>query len=367
MNKLNKFYIAIKHWFLQLFIRVPLAEKILFAKHLSMMVNAGMTEVESVRLIRKQVKSRSFLKVLDKIISDLESGLFLSVSLKQFSSVFGKIFISLIEIGEISGTLSENLNYLSMELKKSQQLRAKVKSALIYPIVILAATAGVSSILVFFVLPKIMPVFYSLRINLPIETRILIAGSNFLFNYYYWVVAGIIALFIIFSLLIKISIVRFFYHRFILWLPFVGKIAVDYHMANIMRTLGILLKSGIKIVEGVNIAADITLNDVYAKALRKTADEIRKGEPLCKYFENYPSLFPPTVSRMIEVGENTGKLEENLFYLADFYENEVDEITKNLSSILEPILLVIMGSLVGFVVISIIKPIYEVSQSLYVH
>lgn len=364
---MNKFYIQMKRWLSQLLLHIPLAEKILFAKHLSMMVNAGMTEVESVRLIRKQVKSRGFAKVLDKIIFDLESGQFLSVSLKQFSSVFGKIFISLIEIGEISGTLSENLNYLSIELKKSQQLRAKVKSALIYPVVILAATAGVSSILVFFVLPKIMPVFYSLRIELPIETRALIAISNFLFNYYYLVIIGIFALFIIFSILVKISAIRFFYHRLILMTPFAGKIAIDYYMANIMRTLGILLKSGIKIVEGVTIAADITSNDVYARALMKTADEIRKGEPLYKYFENYPSLFPPTISRMIEVGENTGKLEENLFYLADFYENEVDEITKNLSSILEPILLVIMGGLVGFVVISIIKPIYEVSQSLYSH
>ncbi len=355
---------SIKRYFSGFFLHIPLSEKIIFAKHLSMMINAGMTEVDSVRLVRKQVKSRSFAKVLDKIIHDLESGQFLSVSLKQFSSAFGKMFISLIEIGEISGTLSENLNYLSIELKKSHQLRAKVRSALIYPAVILAATLGVSAILIFFILPKIMPIFFSLRITLPLETRILVGASNFLLHYYYLVVAGAVAAFLGIKLLLKIPAVRFVWHRLILFLPLVGGIAKNYHMANITRTLGIFLKSGIKIVEAILIVSGAVSNDVYKRALLLVAEEIRKGEPLYKYFENNPSIFPPTVSRMIEVGENTGKLDENLFYLADFYENEVDETTKNLSSVLEPVLLIIMGALVGFVVISIIKPIYEVSQSL---
>lgn len=346
------------------FIRIPLSEKILFAKHLSMMVNAGMTEVESVRLIKKQVKSRGFGKILDKIIFDLEGGIFLSVALKQFSRIFGEIFVNLAEIGEITGTLSQNLNYLSIELKKSQQLRSKVRSALIYPLVLLAATSGVAGMLVFFVLPKILPVFNSLRIELPMETKILVATSSFLLHYYFFVLLGIIVFFAVMAGLLKIPIIRFYWHRLILFLPIVGKIAIAYNMANMTRTLGILLKSGVKIVEGVLISANIVRNDVYKKALHLTAEEIKKGEPLYKYFENNSGIFPSTITRIIEVGENTGKLEENLFYLADFYENEVDEITKNLSSILEPVLLVVMGALVGFVVISIIKPIYEVSKSI---
>ncbi|MBI4993585.1 type II secretion system F family protein [Candidatus Wolfebacteria bacterium] len=350
--------------FVIFFTRVPLSEKILFAKHLSMMVNAGMTEVESIRLIRKQIKSRGFGKILDKIIADLESGLFLSVSLKQFPRAFGEIFINLIEIGEITGTLSQNLNFLSVELKKSQQLRSKVRSALIYPIVILAATLGVGGMLIFFVLPKILPVFYSLRIELPVETKILVAASNFLLHYYLWVILGFFVFFILMAGLLKIPFIRFYYHRLILALPIIGKIAIAYNMANTTRTLGILLKSGIKIVEAILINANITSNDVYKKSFYLVAEEIKKGESFYKYFENNSKIFPPTITRMIEVGENTGKLEENLFYLADFYENEVDEITKDLSSILEPVLLVVMGSLVGFVVVSIIKPIYEVSRSI---
>ncbi|MBI5306377.1 type II secretion system F family protein [Candidatus Wolfebacteria bacterium] len=360
---MNKVYNNIKKKLENFFIRVPLAEKILFAKHLSMMINAGMTEIESIRLIRKQIKSRSFGKILDKIIFDLEGGIFLSVSLKQFSGIFGEIFINLIEIGEITGTLSQNLNHLSAELKKSYQLRSKVVSALIYPAVILAVMAGVGGMLIFFVLPKIVPMFSNANIELPMETKILLAFSGFMLNHYLLVIFGFFIFFIIATFLLMIPIVKFYYHRFILFLPLIGKIVINYNMTNISRTLGIFLKSGIKIVEAVLMSVNITKNSVYKKYLYLAAEEVKKGESFYKSFENNPKIFPPTLTRMIEVGEKTGKLEENLFYLADFYESEVDEVTKNLSSILEPILLVVMGSLVGFVVVSIIRPIYEISQS----
>ncbi len=357
--------LSLKKYFNQFFLRVSLPEKILFSKHLSMMISAGMTEVDSVRLIRKQIKSRGFGKILDKIIEDLERGQFLSKSLKQFPTAFGQIFTNLIAIGEVSGTLSDNLNHLSEELKKSTQLRSKVKSAMIYPMVIFAATLGITAVLVFFVLPKIIPVFYSLHVELPAETKALIAITNFLLTKYLYVIAGGILFFIVLKILLKIPRIHFLSDRFILWLPFVGKIATNYNMANITRSLGIFLKSGTKIIEAVLLVGDSVTNDVYHKAMRETAEEIKKGNPLHKYLEEHPSIFPSTVTRMIEVGENTGKLDDNLFYLAEFYENEVDETTKNLSSIMEPLILVVMGVMVGFVVISIIKPIYGVSQGLH--
>ncbi len=345
-------------------VTVSLAERILFSKHLSMMISAGMTEVDSVRLIRKQVDSRGFQKILDKVISDLEGGQFLSHSLKQFPHAFSKMFVSLVNIGEVSGTLPDNLNYLSNELKKSSDLRSKVRSALIYPAVIMAATLGITSLLVFFILPKIIPIFFSLNIKLPIETRILINGTNFLLNHYLLIAGAIIAVIIIFIFLLRIKMVRYFVDRTLLVLPVIGKISKGYNMATITRTLGVYLKSGIKIVEAVTLAAESIDNTVYAKGLLLTAEELKRGGQLHAYFEKHPKIFPPTVARMIEVGENTGNLDSNLFYLADFYENEVDDVTKNLSSILEPLLLLFMGALVGFVVISIIKPIYAVTQTL---
>mgnify|MGYP001600627305 CR=1 FL=1 len=358
----NKNSIGIK--FRKIFLRVPLAEKILFTKHLSMMVQAGMTEIDSLRLIRRQAKSRSFIFILDQILKDLENGQFLSVSLSQFNNVFGDLFINIIKIGEASGTLSDNLNYLSTELKKSQQLRQKIQSAIIYPIVILVATIGVTGALVFFVLPKIMPVFASLNVKLPITTRILIGFSNALYNYWMWILLGFIALVVVFILLLKIRIVRFSYHRFLIFLPIVGSIAKSANMANFSRTLGLLLKSGVTIVEALTIAADSLPNLVYQREIHNTAQRVKSGESINKYLSEREQFFPPTLSRMIEVGETTGNLDTNLLYLAEFYENEVDETTKNLSSILEPLMLLLMGGIVGFVAVSIITPIYEVTQGI---
>lgn len=348
----------------KIFLRLPLAEKILFTKHLSMMIQAGMPEIESLRLIRRQAKSRSFIYILDRVLKDLENGQFLSVSLAPFINIFGDLFINIIKIGEASGTLSENLNYLSTELKKSQQLRKKIQSAIIYPIVILVATVGVTGALVFFVLPKIMPIFASLNVKLPITTRILIGVSNALYNYWLWILLGFAAFIIVIVLLLKIRIIRFAYHRFIIFLPIIGGIAKSANMANFSRTLGLLLKSGVTIVEALNIAGNSLPNLVYQREIHNAAQRVKSGESINKYLTERERFFPPTISRMIEVGETTGNLDTNLLYLAEFYENEVDEATKNLSSILEPLMLLVMGGIVGFVAISIITPIYEVTQGL---
>lgn len=358
---------SIGNKFHKIFLRIPLAEKIIFTKHLSMMIQAGMPEIESLRLIRRQAKSRSFIFILEQVLKDLENGQFLSVSLSQFANVFGDLFINIIKIGESSGSLSENLNYLSTELKKSRQLKQKIHSAIIYPLVILTATVGVTGALVFFVLPKITPVFASLNVKLPITTRILMGFSNFLYNDWIFVLLGAATLIVMVILLLKIKIVRFGFHRFFIFLPVVGNITKSANMANFSRTLGLLLKSGVTIVEALTIAADSLPNLVYQREVHAAAQRVKNGEAINKYLTERERLFPPTLSRMIEVGEATGNLDKNLFYLAEFYENEVDEATKNLSSILEPLMLLLMGGIVGFVAISIITPIYEVTQGIKTH
>lgn len=353
-----------KFSFGNLFLRVPISEKILLAKHLSLMVKAGMPIVSSLRLVRKQITSRGFSKILDRVINDVENGQFLSVSFSQFKNVFGELFINIIKIGEMSGTLAENLDYLANELKKAQQLRSKTISALMYPIIILIATVGITGAIVFFVLPKILPIFSSLRVELPLSTKILIAVSHFLFNYYLWIIGGIVVLIVALILLMRIQITRYYVHRFLIFLPLVKKIVIGLNMTTFTRTCGLLLKSGTKIIEALTITSDVISNEVYKKELHAIALEVEKGGSLHSYFENRPSLFPPIITRMIEVGETTGKLDVNLFYLAEFYEEDVDEFLKNLSTILEPLLLVAMGLVVGFVAISIVTPIYNITQGL---
>lgn len=346
-----------------LFLKVPLNEKILFTKHLSMMVKSGMTEIESVKLLARQVESKSFKTILTAVVSDLENGQFLSKALKPYERIFGRLFISIINLGEKSGSLGENLEFLSKDLRESKALRSKVRSALIYPSILLIATIGVISTLVFLILPKILPIFDSLKAELPLSTRILIKITSTLREDFLLIAIAIVAIIVTWIILLRFSKFRYYIHRIILILPFAGAISKKYNMANLTRTLGILLKSGVRIVEAISTASAMTENLVYRKELSKVAEEVRRGNELHEYLEKVPNLFPPTVTRMIEVGEKTGNLEENLAYLSEFYKNEVDDTVANLSSVLEPALLLIMGGLVGFVAISIITPIYQITTA----
>ena len=361
---MTNFIASLNQSFSNMFTRVSLAERILFVKHMSMMIHSGMTEVESLRLIRSQIRSKGFLKILDDVIGNIENGQSLSSALSHYRHIFGDLFINIIKIGEISGTLSENMDYLALEMRKSQALRSKVRGALIYPAVILMATIGVVGGLIFFILPKILPIFKSLKVELPFTTRALMFVSESLQTHYFIIGGVILAVIIIIFVLRSIPATRYMMHRVLLSTPIFGNISIGFNMANMTRILGMLLKSGEKIVQAVSITADASSNLVYKKALEEAVVEIQKGKTLYVFFEEREKLFPPTVSRMIEVGEKTGNLDNNLAYLAEFYENEVDEVTKNLSGILEPILLVVMGVAVGFVALAIITPIYGITQGL---
>lgn len=355
---MNKFFSKLSSSFL----RVPLSEKILFTKHLSMMTKSSMSTVESLQLIKRQVKSKSFKAILDTITTEVENGQSFSTAFGQFKNVFGELFISIIAMGEASGTLSENLEYLSKELKKSKQLRSKIRSAFVYPITIMVLTISIVVAMIFLVLPRLMSVLASLKVELPITTKILIGISDIIQNDYLLIIGGIIFFIITWTLLMKLPHFKYAVHRTIIVLPIVGNIAKNYNMAGFTRTLGLLLKSDMKIVEAVNTTSGVLANVVYQRALMEVVEDVKRGEPMYKYLEKHGNIFPPMVSHMIEVGEKTGNLDSNLFYLAEFYENEVDETVKNLSVILEPILLVFMGAVVGFVAISIITPIYSISQ-----
>lgn len=328
------------------------------------MVRSGIQILQSLELLKKQAKSRAFVSILDQLILDIKNGRFLSVGLEKYRNIFGDFFINLVKVGETSGTLSENLKYLAEELKKREELRKKIKGAMAYPIIILMATLGITSIMIFIIFPKILPVLTSINVPLPLITRAFIAVSNFLINYGYWAGAGLVGLAIFFWLILKIKKVRFAWHKIIINLPLVGDMSRSVNIIGFGRTLGLLLRAGIKIVEALEITASTINNLVYRQEIAKIADGVRKGDPMSKYLTQNIKLFPPIFSQMILVGENTGKLDESILFLSDFYEAELDESTKTLSTFLEPILLLVMGVIVAFVALAIITPIYKITQTL---
>jgi type IV pilus assembly protein PilC len=355
---------AFKKAFGNAFMSVPLTERVLFARHLSVGIKAGMSMQDSLKLIQAQTKSKSFIKILDSIINDTANGMFLSASMQKFEGVFGQLFINIVRVGEQSGTLTENLNYLAKELKKKHELRSKVRGALIYPAVIFCATIGIVATLMIGVFPKILPVFANMKIKLPLTTRMLIAATDFMTSYTFWIIGSVIVLILLLAVLSKYEWFKHGWHHLLLRIPIVGKIAVKVNIASVSRILGLLLKSGTQVIEAVNITADALDNRVYRHELRTAGETLRRGDFFSIYLSKNPKMFPPIFTNMIQVGENTGNLTENLDYLSTFYEEDVDEVLKNLNSIIEPFLLLFMGLLVGFMALSVVTPIYSISQSL---
>lgn len=351
-------------FFKKLFLGLSTKERTLFAKRLSFLIKSGVPIVESLKILQKQSKSPSMSKILDQVVQDVSNGQFLSSSLAKFDHIFNQFAVNLIKIGEESGTLDENLNYLAEELKKEHLLRRKVIGAMVYPIFIIIATLGIAGLLTIYIFPKILPIFTGLNVNLPITTRILIFASNFLSSYGIFLGLGVVALFVLFGFLLTLPKFRYAFERLTLKIPLVGSISQNYHLANFCRTLGLLLKSDIRIVRAFTIAGDTTANLVYKKALHQISADVNKGEKMTAYMEKHPNLFPHILSQLSAIGEATGRLDETLMYLAELYENEVDELTKNLSTVIEPALMVFMGIIVGFIAVSIITPIYEITQHL---
>jgi type IV pilus assembly protein PilC len=345
-----------------LILRISTLDKILFAKHLALMINSGLPLVEALSLLKRQVKSGSMAYVLDRVIKDIENGQFLADSLNRFRNVFGDLYISIIKVAETSGTLPENLEYLAVELKRALGLRRKIISSLIYPAIILVATIAIAFILIFLVFPKLLPVFDSLNIDLPLPTVIFISVARFLIKYGLFLIVGLIVGLFGLTLLLRIRQVRFVLHMVTLHLPIIGGLAKKAAMVEFCRTLGILLKSGVKIVEAIELTASGMNNLVYRKILKQASEFVRGGHPLYTFIDQYKGLFFFNVSRMIEVGEATGSLEHNLAYLADYYEEDVVEGLANLSNTIEPFLLIVMGLSVGFIALAIITPIYKLTE-----
>jgi len=347
-----------------IFFRLSLKDKMLFARHMDMMTRSGVQTLEALEILKRQTKSSGFIRVLNSLIADVQNGHYLAVSMERFRSVFGDFFINLVRVGETSGTLSENFKYLADELGKKAELNGKIKGATTYPVILLFMSIGMSAMMAFFIFPKILPVFKQFNADLPITTRILISVSTFMVSYGSWVFLGLFLLVVTFFLLIRIEKIRYLWHRVILWIPIVGTMSTQINIINFARTMSLLLRGGVKIVEALNITADTLPNLVYRKQVREVAMAVQRGEPMSKHMIEHGRFFPPSFSQMSLVGENTGKLDETLIFLADFYEGELDGSTKSFSDVIEPLMLLLMGGLVAFVALSIVTPIWSITQSL---
>lgn len=340
-------------------------DKAFLIKRLAFLIKAGIPILDSLNMIREQTKSKSYNYILDTVIADVSSGQYLSTSLGKFRSTFGVFSINIIGFGESTGILSDNLEYLAEELKKKQMLKKKVVGAFIYPAVVTLATLGITTFLMVYLFPKIMPVFSSINMTLPLSTRIVIFISNTVRQYWLWGSLSTVVFMCGFFILLKKSrSVSFYFNKIILNTPLIGKIIKYYNLANWTRTLGLLLKSGITLSDAVPIAEKTITNPVYKREMNGLVKVIDRGEKMSSFIKSRKKLFPEIIPQIVSVGEKSGNLSNSLLYLSDMYETEVDDFTKNLSGLIEPVLMIFMGILVGFIAISIITPIYSITQNL---
>jgi len=336
-----------------------------FAKKLTFLLGSGMPVIESIKVISKQSKTKNDARIFNIIISDLSNGQTLASSLASFDGIFSNFTINIIKSGELCGNLNQNLNYLAEELKKKEVLKHKIMSALLYPFIVTLSTFGIALFLIVYIFPKIMPIFKSLNADLPTSTKIIIFLSEMIRNNGIYILMGIFILGLILGLVLKkYDKLKTQKEILLLKLPIIGIIIQNYNLANMCRTLGLLLKSGVSLGEATKIASDTSQNILYKKSLLEISGYTNRGKNISETICLQTHMFGDMLGQMISIGERSGNLPETFLYLSEFYENEFDDLTKNLSTSIEPFLMILMGLIVGFVAISVITPIYEITNTL---
>jgi len=349
---------------MRIFGKVNTAELMVLTKNLSGMLKAGLSLYRALSVLEKQTKNSTLNKVLISLSADINSGDTFSSGLAKFPNVFSKLFVSMVRAGEESGNLSGALSDIGMNLEKAHSLTKKVRGALIYPGVILSAMVVIGVLMFAFVVPTLASTFKELGVALPASTRAIIWFGNFFSNN--------LTLTFLFIILGTFSIIALFRAKFmakyidfiVIRLPVIGNLAKELNTARTARTISSLLLAGVSITRAIEITEEVVQNIYYQKVLSEAKVAVEKGAPFSQIFEENPNLYPIMMSEMIQVGEETGKLSDMLLQVALFYEEEIENKTKNLSTIIEPLLMIIIGAGVGFFAISMISPLYSVLDSI---
>jgi type IV pilus assembly protein PilC len=349
---------------LAIFNRVSLSEKIMFTNNLSGMLSAGLSLTRALSVLEKQTTNKYLKSVLKDLIDGIDKGDTLSSGMKKFPKVFSGVFVSMIHSGEESGGLPNTLKEIGITLKKTYDLNKKIKGALIYPSVIVFAIFAIGILMMIYVVPTLTKTFVDIGVELPASTRFIIFISDTLSQHFVTFALFIGALIGFGVFISKFSITRRYFDLFILKLPMIGTLIKEMNTARTTRTLSSLLSSGVDLSRALSITEEVLQNVHYKELIHNSINSIEKGISLSVAFKEHINLYPVMVGEMIEVGEETGKLSQMLVDVASFYENEVDNKTKNLSTIIEPVLMIFIGVAVGFFAIAMIKPMYSVMDNI---
>lgn len=344
--------------------KIKKTEKINFARNLGSMLSAGLALSRALNVLEKQSKNKPFKKILVKIISDINQGTTFSDSLAVHTKTFSPLFISMVHAGEQSGTLADSLKMIAFQMESSYALERRVRGALMYPAVIFVAMIIIAILMFTFVIPTLLKTFIDLHVALPITTRIVLKISEIINNK--GVLILIIFIFVAYFVFwwSKKPSGKSVFHSWLLKFPIIGNLVREVNAARTARTLSSLLSSGVDVVESVNITSTVVQNVYFKDVLNKASVAIKKGDLMSKIFGNYENLYPAFFAEMMSVGEETGKIDEMLSGVAKYYEDDVEQKTKDMSTVIEPFLMLVIGAAVGFFAVAMISPMYSLVNAI---
>ncbi|MEI6326753.1 MAG: type II secretion system F family protein [Candidatus Roizmanbacteria bacterium] len=344
---------------------ISLQDKVFFTKHLSVMLKSGISISEAISSLEAQTSSPYLKRILTSLSDSVLNGQRLERSLARFPDVFDSFYLYMIKVGEETGNLEKNLEYLAVHLKKDADFKKKVFSASLYPSIVIATAVIVGGGTSLFILPRLITLFKSLDVVIPLSTRILLFFAQTMKDFGIYIMTGIFALYLLAQYLVGIPRIKNVWERFTLSLPYIGLFIQSVELSQFCRNMGIMLSSGLPISQALSTQIETTTNLEYRKIISIILDGVEKGESITQVLDgNHFAYFPAIAISMISVGEKTGKLNDSFTYLGDFFEDEVDNTTKNLTTIFEPILLLVVGLIVAFLAIAIISPIYQFTGSI---
>lgn len=340
--------------------KVSSNDVVTMTQQLATMLNSGLPLTDSIDLLRVQSKP-GLAKVLGMMLHDIQGGSSLGDAMGKHPKVFSTVYVALVRSGEVSGKLDVILERLAQQEEKHREFRSKTKGALVYPVIVVVAMIGVVMVMMVFVVPKMMEMYTSFGAELPGITLLLIGMSNFVSKVWYLIVAAMVGGWVGWQQWRKTEMGRFTTDSWLLKVPVFGKLQAQVALTELAMTLALLIGAGISILEALEIVMESMENSVFKKAIRQAAQGVEKGMPLAAMLARQ-QVFPPLLPQMVAVGEETGEMDKVLEKLAHYFETTAEQTIKNLTTALEPIIMVMLGVVVGFIVMAVITPLYKLTE-----
>jgi len=342
--------------------RIKPKDMVMFSRQFSVLISANVAIVQSLKILVEQVENLKLKMVLSEIVDEIDGGSSLSESLAKRPKIFDNFFVNIVRSGESSGKLDEVLEYLADEIEKSYDMMGKIKGAMIYPAFVLTGLMGIGVFVIMFIIPKLTGILEETGTELPIATKILIGLSDFLQIYWFLILMFFLVLFVSFKLALKTELGKMIFDNTVIRLPIFGRLFKLIYLTRFTRSFNTLLLGGVTITNGLKITSGIVGNVVYSDLIDKTIVSIEDGHSISEEFSQSKQI-PKMVSQMMSIGEKTGKLDMILGKITEFYTREIDNIVANLMTLMEPIIMVVMGVAVGTMVAAVILPMYNMAAT----